>query len=224
MLAFDVYGTLIDPHGLESILQPVFGPKARQASGLWREKQLEYSFRRALMRKYVSFDVCTAQALAFVGERLGTPVSEEQKRALLDRYLQLPAYPDVSAGLQALRERGRRLAAFSNGTEKSVRGLLEHSSILNSFEQIVSVDDVGTFKPDPAVYEYLVQRVKLPKDSIWVISSNPFDVIGAKAFGLRAAWIQRDSSRHFDPWEFEPDAVFHDVKDFAEKFDQLWRS
>lgn len=193
--------------------------KARQASQLWREKQLEYSFRRALMRKYVSFDVCTAQALAFTAESLGTPLPEAQKRMLLDEYLRLPAYPDARASLKALRDRGHRLAACSNGTEKSVRGLLEHASILEMFEEIVSADDVKTFKPDPAVYEYLVQRVGTPRESVWLISSNPFDVTGAKACGLRAAWIRRDSTRTFDPWEFPPDASFRDLKEFAGRFD-----
>src|SRR5579863_9958429 len=65
VLAFDVYGTLIDPFRIEEHLRAVFGDKAKEATELWRSKQLEYSFRRALMRKYKNFDVCTAQALQF---------------------------------------------------------------------------------------------------------------------------------------------------------------
>src|SRR6185437_15964405 len=107
--------------------------------------------------------------------------------------------------------------ACSNGTEKSVRGLLERASILEMFEEIVSADDVRTFKPDPAVYQYLIERVKAPKESVWLVSSNPFDVTGAKACGLRAAWLRRDSIRTFDPWEFAPDAVFGGLEELAAK-------
>jgi 2-haloacid dehalogenase len=73
------------------------------------------------------------------------------------------------------------------------------------------VDAIRTFKPDPAVYEYLVAELYAPREMVWLISSNPFDVIGAKACGLRTAWVQRDAKRVFDPWELKPDAVIHNL-------------
>jgi 2-haloacid dehalogenase len=73
------------------------------------------------------------------------------------------------------------------------------------------VDAIRTFKPDPAVYEYLAAESHAPKEMVWLISSNPFDVIGAKACGLRTAWVQRDAKRIFDPWEFKSDAVIHNL-------------
>lgn len=102
VLAFDVYGTLIDPFHMETHLREFLGEKARDASELWRSKQLEYSFRRALMRKYVNFDICTAQALRFVCEQFGVTPSKETLRTLLARYLELPAYPDVPEALARL--------------------------------------------------------------------------------------------------------------------------
>jgi 2-haloacid dehalogenase len=79
------------------------------------------------------------------------------------------------------------------------------------------VDAIRTFKPDPAVYEYLAAEVRAPKDAVWLISSNPFDVIGAKACGLRSAWVQRDPKRVFDPWEFQPDVTVHSLDGLAGK-------
>ncbi len=215
VLAFDVYGTLIDPFRMEEHLRAAFGEKAREASELWRGKQIEYSFRRALMKKYRTFDACTAQALRFVSAQLGISISEEEQDILLSKYLQLPAYPDVSGALDELAARGFTIAACSNGTESAVRGLLDRAGVLPYFSKIVSVDPLRTFKPDPAVYEHLVAELRARRELVWLISSNPFDVIGAKACGLRTAWVQRDPKRMFDPWEFEPDLIVHGLAELS---------
>jgi 2-haloacid dehalogenase len=211
ILAFDVYGTLIDPFRMEDHLRLDFGEKAKEGSELWRSKQIEYSFRRALMKKYRNFDACTAQALRYVSAQLGIILSEESQANLLSKYRQLPAYADVNGALEELAAQGFTITACSNGTEEAVRASLNHAGILSLFSKIVSVDAIRTFKPDPAVYEYLVAGLRAPKENIWLVSSNPFDVIGAKACGLRAAWVQRDPKRVFDPWEFEPDVTVHDL-------------
>lgn len=217
VLAFDVYGTLIDPFRMEENLREAFGEKAREASELWRSKQLEYSFRRALMKKYRPFDACTAEALRFVAAQFGVSLSPKVQDELLSKYAQLPAFPDSAAALDELAGQGFKIVACSNGTERAVRGALDHLGLLPRFQKIVSVDAIRTFKPDPAVYEYLVMEAAAPRESVWLISSNPFDVIGAKACGLRAAWVQRDPKRGFDPWEFEPDVVVHSLTELKEK-------
>jgi len=217
VLAFDVYGTLIDPFHMEEHLRAVFGERAREASELWRGKQLEYSFRRALMKKYVTFDVCTAQALRFVSGHLGISLSEGAHAQLMASYLQLPAYADVTSALNQCAVHGFTIAACTNGTKSAVRGLLDQAGVLAQFAKIVSVDAIRTFKPDPAVYEYLADELHVQKEMVWLISSNPFDVIGAKACGLRTAWVQRDPKRLFDPWEFEPDLVLHGLAELLGK-------
>lgn len=209
VLAFDVYGTLIDPFRMEEHLRADFGGRAGEASELWRSKQIEYSFRRALMKKYQTFDVCTVQALRFVGAHLGVALSEEAQQKLLVQYRQLPAYPDAAAALDRLASHGLQIVACSNGTESMVRESLQNAGLLPRFRTIISVDAIRTFKPDPAVYEYLLAEARAPRESVWLISSNPFDVIGAKACGLRTVWVQRDAKRVFDPWEFEPDLTVH---------------
>ena len=216
VLAFDVYGTLIDPFQMEQHLRAAFGDKAKDASELWRAKQLEYSFRRALMKKYSPFGVCTEQALRFVAAQLGVNLSEEAHARLMANYLELPAYPEVTAALDELAARGFAIAACSNGTESAVRGALRHAGVLARFSKIVSVDPIRTFKPDPAVYEHLVGELRARRDMVWLISSNPFDVIGARACGLRTAWVQRDAKRVFDPWEYEPDVVVHSLTELKD--------
>jgi 2-haloacid dehalogenase len=192
VIAFDIYGTVIDPEGMAKHLKRAFGARATEATRLWREKQVEFSFRRALMRKYVNFDVCTAQALTYVCARMTASLDEDNTRELLDSYLRLPAFPDVKIGLESLRAAGYTLVALTNGTENSVRTLLHHAALTQNFEQVISTDTIGTFKPNPAVYKHLVRSVKRPKERVWLVSSNPWDVIGAKAYGLKTAWLRRD--------------------------------
>ena len=217
VLAFDVYGTLIDPFRMEDHLRGSFGDRAKEATELWRSKQLEYSFRRALMKKYANFDVCTAQALRFVSRQLDIPLEEKALHSLLEQYLRLPAYTDVPQALEQLEARGFKIVACTNGTGDAVRGLLERAGVLVRFSGIVSVDPIRTFKPDPAVYEYLAAQVRAQKGSVCLISSNPFDVIGAKACGLRTVWVQRDAKKKFDPWEFEPDLTVHGLEELSGK-------
>ncbi|HEX3372501.1 MAG TPA: haloacid dehalogenase type II [Candidatus Acidoferrales bacterium] len=217
VLAFDVYGTLIDPFHMEEHLRQSFGGKAKEASELLRSKQLEYSFRRGLMNKYVPFDVCTAQALRFTCAQLGVSISEAAHSELMAKYLELPAYPDAEGALATAVAHGFQIAACSNGTENAVRRVLDHAGILSHFGKIVSVDPIRTFKPDPAVYEYLVEELHARRDLVWLVSSNPFDVIGAKACGLRTAWVQRDPKRIFDSWEFEPDVTIRSLTELPQK-------
>src|SRR5215469_630181 len=194
-----------------------FGARAAAAAQLWREKQLEYTFRRALMRRYADFDVCTLQALRYVSTTLGVALDEAEEHALLDAYVHLPAFADVHGGLAMLKRAGHRLVALTNGTLRSARGVLENAGISDYLEEVLSVEPIATFKPDPAVYALLEKLTAGRAEPAWLVSGNPFDVIGAKAAGLRAAWLRRDIQRIFDPWEFAPDVVAADLEKLCEK-------
>jgi 2-haloacid dehalogenase len=217
VVALDVYGTLVDPAGIARRLGASFGTHAQAAAQLWREKQLEYTFRRALMRRYVDFDVCTLQALRHVSQALGVALDEAEERTLLDAYVHLPAFADVPGGLAKLRRAGHRLVALTNGTLRSARGVLENAGISDYLEAVLSVEPIATFKPDPAVYALLEKLTAGRAEPAWLVSGNPFDVIGAKAAGLRAAWLRRDPQRIFDPWEFSPDVVVANLEELCEK-------
>jgi 2-haloacid dehalogenase len=220
VIALDVYGTVVDPAGIVHQLSKRFGVCAKEAACLWREKQLEFTFRRGLMRRYADFDVCTAQALKVVSAYLGVTLSEAEERGLLDSWLHLPAFTDVMTGLEMLKKAGHELVALTNGTERSVRGLLANAGIIGYFEAILSADRVGTFKPDPAVYA-LLNDARERDGNVWLVSGNPFDVIGAKACGLKAAWLRRDPQRVFDPWEFSPDAVVRTLDELSGELNRV---
>lgn len=210
-LAFDVYGTLIDTRGVADILEKKVGALTPTFMDLWRTKQLEYSFRRGLMKVYVDFSKCTRNALDFACLQLNIPLNSEEKNELMHQYNILPTFPDVEANLMKLKVSDYRLFAFSNGKENDVRELLQNTGILHFFEDVVSVDDVKTFKPNPAVYEHFLLKSKSSKSNSWLISSNPFDVIGAISAGMRSVWVKRDPKTIFDPWEVEPTEIINDL-------------
>jgi len=205
-LAFDVYGTLIDTHGVIDKLAIILNSSvcASKFSQTWRDKQLEYSFRRGLMRAYAPFSVCTKEALDYTAAYYKVSLSASEKRELLASYSVLPAFDDVAATLRGLKIRGFDLRAFSNGTEDAVEGLLSNAGIRHLFDGIVSVDDLQTFKPNPDVYHHLMQKTNSTAAQTWLVSSNPFDVIGAVSVGLKAVWLQRSKAAIFDPWGIEP--------------------
>ncbi len=206
-LAFDVYGTLIDPFGISTKLHEYVGDQALQFAQIWRDKQIEYVFRRALMRKYRDFPTCTRQALEFTNERLQTELPDGAKDTLMEKYRVLPPYPDVAESLEELKAANCRMYAFSNGHPDDLEHLLEHAGLSEHLDGIVSVHDVQSYKPDPAVYQHFLDSTNAKEKDAWLISGNPFDVIGAQAAGWKTAWLKRDSAAVFDPWDVEPTAV-----------------
>lgn len=210
-LAFDVYGTLIDTNGVYEKLQSYVGDHAGEFSRRWRNKQLEYAFRRGLMQNYCDFATCTEQALRYVNAELGTKLSADQQHALLATYRTLPAFDDVKASLQALKEREVAIYAFSNGSANAVQQLLQHAGLSEFFTDIVSTDEMQSFKPNPGVYSHFLRRASASHDQAWLISSNSFDVIGARSAGMQAAWIKRDATAVYDPWGIEPTVTINSL-------------
>ena len=214
-IGFDVYGTLVDPLAMVAHLGPFVGDRAEQAAALWRQKQIEYAFRRGLMRRYVPFTVCTHQALLFTLSSLNVSAAEDDVAHLLAAFDDLPAFADALPALTTLKAEGHVLVAFSNGMESAVRTVLARAGLVPFLDGVLSVDDLRTFKPDPAVYTYLAQRLGYPKETTWLVSGNAWDVIGAKAAGLKAAWVRRSPGAVYDPWDLEPDVVVDTLQSLA---------
>jgi 2-haloacid dehalogenase len=164
---------------------------------LWRTRQLEYSFRRGLMRAYRPFSVCTWEALLYTQKALGMILGEESRADLMQQYKKLPPLLGAALGLTSIKNAANLLASFSNGEAKVVRGVLENAKLLQLFDDIVNANEVRTFKPDPAIYAHAVQRLSQAANTL--VSSNPFDIIGETTAGLRAAWVKRDPKTVFDP-------------------------
>lgn len=219
-LAFDVYGTLVDPMGMADLLKQDAGDQAEAVSSLWREKQLEFSFRKGLMRAYEDFGVCTRQALRYAMATHKLDLAGDREDELMTAYLSLPAFEDALPTLKALNG-SYPLFAFSNGSYPALEKVLGHNDLLDQFEGLVSVDDIKSFKPDPAVYAYARRATGAWDEPLCLVSSNAWDVIGARAAGLKAVWVQRDPNKVFQDWGIEPSAVIESLSDLPESLKHL---
>jgi 2-haloacid dehalogenase len=214
-LAFDVYGTLIDPFGVSQTLQGMAGENTAMFAQLWRDKQIEYLFRRALGRDYRPFSVCTSQALDYAATHLQVELAASDKDELLAKYRELPAYAEVPEALRDLQGAGCSNYAFSNGEPDDLAYLLAHAGLDSALDGIISVHDVKSFKPDPAVYAHFLEQTGSTQDETWLISGNPFDVIGAHMAGWHTAWVKRNPAAVFDPWGIEPGATVPDMSELT---------
>ena len=219
-LAFDMYGTVFNVKSVGEALQalPTVGEKAPRFAQLWRDKQLEYSFRKGLMGEYEPFYCCTSQALDYCCEMLETPLTKGEKAVLLEGYKKLDAFPECKEALETLKQEGHKLFAFSNGTKSDVESLIAHAGLEGCFDGIVVVDDMPvpkTFKPDPKSYEYFNSCTDSTPANTCLVSSNPFDIIGSAACGWTTFWVQRTKESVFDPWPNArgPTVVLKSLKD-----------
>jgi 2-haloacid dehalogenase len=188
---FDAYGTLFDIHAPVARLAGEIGPKAQELSRLWRLKQLEYTWLRSLMGVHADFWKVTSEALDYALEFHGID-DPGLKDELMVLYLKLDAYPDVAEALKALRSRGMRLAILSNGSPSMLDQAVRHSGLDKLFEHVLSVEDVGIYKPSRRVYRLAMQKLALhDAPSICFVSANPWDAQGAAQFGFQSVRLDR---------------------------------
>lgn len=188
-IAFDMYGTVVDVGAVADACREV-APDPAAFTAQWRAKQLEYSFLRTLMGNYQDFWRVSEQALDFAIKRFSLMVSPGQRRQLMDAWLRPTPHPEVGAALPRLKER-YHLAILSNGSPRMLRIGLERTGLRVHFRWVISADEVKLYKPSPKVYQLAPKHMKLKKAEILFVSSNSFDVVGAKAFGFKVCWINR---------------------------------
>jgi len=188
---FDAYGTLFDVHSVvEAGREITSDPVA--LSTTWRQKQLEYTWLRALMGAYVDFWVVTEAALRYTIRRLGLTATDAQVRRLMEAYLSLACFPEVKAALGRLA--GRPRAVLSNGAPSMLAAAVTSAGLTPLLEHVISVDRVKTYKPSPLVYALGPDMLGASAGELLFISSNGWDVAGAKAFGYQVAWCNRTSA------------------------------
>jgi 2-haloacid dehalogenase len=185
---FDAYGTLFDVHSVAEACRAVTADPAT-LSATWRQKQLEYTWLRALMGRYEDFWAVTEAALRWALRRLEIRAGEGQVRALMEAYLSLACFPAVKEALARLAPRPR--AILSNGSPGMLEAAVATSGLAPYLEHVISVDAVRTYKPAPAVYALGPRALGIPAGDLLFVSSNAWDVAGARAFGYQVAWCNR---------------------------------
>lgn len=190
---FDAYGTLFDVHSVIATCERLFPGKGAALSHLWRSKQLEYSWLRSLMGRYVDFNYVTREALQYACESLRLTYSDSVLQELESAYRTLALFDDTRPTLDQLRRQQAhiKLAILSNGAPEMLHAVVKHNKLDSMIDAVVSVDAVGIFKPDARVYQLACDRLGLVRDEIGFVSSNGWDAAGAKAFGFTTFWINR---------------------------------
>ena len=188
---FDAYGTLFDVHSVIEAAREIT-PDPHALSQVWRQKQLEYTWLRSLMSRYEDFWQVTEAALRFAVRQLGIGAGETQLARLMEAYLSLRAFADVKPAFEQLR--GFPLAILSNGSPRMLDAAVRSSGLASYFADVISVDVVKTYKPSPSVYALGPKAMGLSAQELLFVSSNAWDVAGAKAYGYRVCWCNRSNA------------------------------
>jgi 2-haloacid dehalogenase len=207
---FDAYGTLFDVHSVMEAGREITDDPAT-LSAMWRQKQLEYTWLRSLMGRYEDFWSVTGAALRYALRRLGLTATEAQIARLMDAYLTLAPFPEVASALGRLA--GRPRAILSNGSPRMLDAAVASSGLGTALEHVISVDALKTYKPSPQVYALGPKVVGIPAAELLFVSSNAWDVAGAKAFGYQVAWCNRTGA--------PPEELGVDADHVVSRLDQL---
>lgn len=187
---FDAYGTLFDFASAAAACSDVLGDKSASLTALWRDKQLQYTWLRAIEGRHADFWQVTGDALDFALEALQLREGGLRER-LMNLYLTLAAFPEVPEILRRLRAAGLPSAILSNGSPAMLRPLVANAGLAALIDPVLSVEEVGVYKPHPKVYQLAVDRLALAPNAILFLSSNAWDAYAASAFGLRTVWCNR---------------------------------
>jgi 2-haloacid dehalogenase len=208
---FDAYGTLFDFASAAAGCRDTLGDKAERLTILWRDKQLQYTWLRALQGRHADFWQVTGDALDFALETLQVERAGLRDR-LMNLYLTLTAFPEVPDVLRRLKAAGLTTAILSNGSPSMLQAAVANAGISHLLDLVLSVEEVGIYKPHPKVYQLAVDRLAVAPSAILFLSSNAWDAYAASAFGLRVVWCNRYSQRR----EYLPGAPDREVRTLAE--------
>ncbi len=187
---FDAYGTLFDVHAAVRAHADKIGPDHAQLSEIWRQKQLEYSWTRTLMDRYVDFWDLTEQALDYAFSKVAS-ANQDARKDLLEAYWTLDCFAEVPTVLKALKDSGVRTGILSNGSTGMLEAAVKSAGLEPLIDDVISVDRINRFKAVPAVYQMVVDDFRIYPDAVSFQSSNRWDIAAAKAFGFRTVWCNR---------------------------------
>lgn len=210
---FDVYGTLFDVHSVKKKADELYDGQGEEISRIWRQKQLEYSFLRQIMGNYETFLTVTRNALSYTLRSLHLENSSEKEELLINEYKKLECYPETEEVLRSLSD--KKLAVFSNGSHDMLDPLIEQSGLAPLFDAIISVDHAKQFKPSPASCTLVLKEIGVERENVLFMSSNGWDISGARNFGFQTAWINR-GGMPTEELGVKPHSIYEDLNGILE--------
>ena len=193
---FDAYGTLFDVTSATRIVAneeeySSFPNHSVKVSNSWRIKQLEYSWLRNIMHEYIDFWQITKDALDFALEE-NQIKNEKLRQRLLDVYWNLSAYPEAQDVLTTLKANNIQTGILSNGSKQMLNSAVVSANLENYLDKIISIDGIEIYKPDPKVYQMVIDQFNCKIEEVLFISSNGWDIAGASKFGFTTLWVNRN--------------------------------
>lgn len=193
---FDAYGTLFD---VAAAARRAASEPGREAFAKvwvkvatdWRLKQLQYTWLRAIMDAHTDFWEVTQNGLDYALEASDLSVDKELRERLLALYWELAAYEEVPQMLMDLKTAGLQTGILSNGSPDMLNGAVKSAGLTEVLDDVLSVEDVGIFKPDPRIYQMVCDRFDCTPDEVLFVSSNGWDASGATKFGFQTVWVNR---------------------------------
>jgi 2-haloacid dehalogenase len=189
-IAFDAF-PILDPRPVFALAEQLFPGKGAELSNAWRTRQFEYQWLRALSGQYADFWHATEDSLVFAAELLKLDLTADKRKRLMGGYLELKAWPDVPAALEALKSASVRLAVLSNATPEILDSGIRNAGLKGAFEHVISTDEIKTYKPDPRAYRMATDAFGLAKEEILFVAFAGWDAAGAEAFGYPSFWVNR---------------------------------
>jgi 2-haloacid dehalogenase len=189
-LAFDAF-PILDPRPVFSLAEQLFPGRGADLSSVWRTRQFEYQWLRALSGRYADFQKTTEDALVFAAAMIRLDLTPDKRRRLMGAYLELRAWPDVARTLRSLRDDGIRFAFLSNATPAILHAGIRNSGLAGVFEHVLSTDSIKTYKPDPRAYRMAIDAFGLAREEIAFVAFAGWDAAGAKSFGYPTFWANR---------------------------------
>lgn len=218
---FDAYGTLFDVGAAARIAageegREALAAKVGELAEFWRQKQLQYTWLRAITGDHTDFWSVTQDGLDWALEKIGLDADLELRERLLALYWELRAYKEVPFVLTHLKAMGLQTAILSNGSPDMLIGAVESAGIETTLDAVLSVQDVGVFKPDARVYQMVLDRFECGADEVLFVSSNGWDVAGASKFGFETVWVNR-TGEPMDRLFAKPQHVLNDLTDIPKR-------
>jgi 2-haloacid dehalogenase len=189
-VAFDAF-PIFDPRPVFALAEELFPGNGVTLNDEWRTRQFEYTWLRVVAQRYADFWQVTEDALVFAANKLKLELSAEKREALMSGYLNLKAWPDVPSALSALKKSGLKLAFLSNFTQQMLQANIKSAGLTGIFEEVISTDQAGTFKPDPRAYQLGIESLRLQRNQIIFVAFAGWDAAGAKLFGYPTFWVNR---------------------------------
>jgi 2-haloacid dehalogenase len=192
-IAFDAF-PIFDPRPIEALALELFPAKGRELTRLWRSRQFEYQWLRALGGNYKNFIETTEDALVFTARQLDIPLTDDARKKLMSSYSNLSAWPDAKEAIIKLKANGYKIVFLSNMTEEMLRSGLATSGLEDLFDDVYSTDSKKTYKPSPHAYQIALDKLSLSREEILFVAFAGWDAAGAKWFGYPTFWVNRSGS------------------------------